>query len=239
MPMWVYDVSALLFVPVNTLITYLAARWAATRDDADFFHDPALQPSQLRGLSSANDLARMRAQIIARSSRVFNDIQLMELWDALPGAKEEEMKRNWIGEVVRSGSWLDLADVVVVKPLQRWCGLQWGKRYRSTFVGDPLVVHFWDAFHVPAPLWGNVGVPELQCRGKVCATMVYNNQPWHDYFRVIDDGSESGRVVLLGLWCAHERVGGWFTLTSYDELDRASGSAYRLDHAAARSAKAS
>lgn len=53
----------------------------------------------------------------------------------------------------------------------------------------------------------------MDYRGKTQATMRYCHQPWNDFFRVLDDGAESGSVTLLGVWCTREKNGGWFTLT--------------------------
>ena len=30
---------------------------------------------------------------------------------------------------------------------------------------------------------------------------------------VLDDGSTTGKLVILGVWCSREKNGGWFTLT--------------------------
>ena len=67
--------------------------------------------------------------------------------------------------------------------------------------------------YFPLPAWGNVSMMNINYRGKDQATMRYCHQPWNDHFRLLDDGSTSGKLVMLGVWCAREKNGGWFTLS--------------------------
>jgi hypothetical protein len=45
-------------------------------------------------------------------------------------------------------------------------GGQWGKRYRSAHIGDPLVLNFGERLFIPLPIWGNVSIPNTEYRGK-------------------------------------------------------------------------
>jgi len=149
---------------------------------------------------------------------MFNENELMQLFDTLPPAVNSDMLCNWRGRVVHTGSLLDVVNHTLGQ-LER-IGWRWGKRYRSNYIGDPLVLNIWNVLIVPVPVWGNVSLPMIEYRNKVNATMVYDNQPWQDYFRVLDDGRETGKKMLLGIWSSHEKVGGWFTLEQSDALDK-------------------
>ena len=52
---------------------------------------------------------------------------------------------------------------------------------------------------------------DVTWRGVTTATMIYDRQPWKDYFRLLS--REDGKVVLLGVWTHKYIAGGWFTLT--------------------------
>ncbi len=49
-------------------------------------------------------------------------------------------------------------------------GFSWGKRYRSPYIGDPLVLGWRDTIHLPIIVWGNVQLNDIAYRGKVNAT---------------------------------------------------------------------
>ena len=82
-----------------------------------------------------------------------------------------------------------------------------------------MLLIYKDSVIVPFPAWGNVCMQDMRFRGVSNATMHYTHQPWSDYFRVLDDGKESGSRVYLGLWTAHETTGGWFTLTLMPDVE--------------------
>jgi sarcosine oxidase delta subunit len=52
---------------------------------------------------------------------------------------------------------------------------------------------------------------DVRWRDVPTATMIYDRQPWKDYFRLLT--KENGKVVLLGVWTHKHIAGGWFTLT--------------------------
>jgi hypothetical protein len=115
--------------------------------------------------------------------------------------------------IVRTNrSVLDLAEWFLVRPLQM-LGFNWGKRYRSQHVGDPLLLNWFKTFYFPIPVWGNVCMTDMSWRGTNTGTMNYDQQNWKDYFRVLEHDEASKRLVLLGVWTSWEKAGGWFTLT--------------------------
>lgn len=216
-PEWLYDLLALVFYPINWLIAAIAARAPAPYNRPDWPTDPDLAPDKLP--PPTRDLAELSRIVRARDDTRLVDRDVWSLFDSLPAPTTSQVIGNWRGKVVYTGSWLGPAWL-----LERPCralGIQWGKRYFSPYRGDPLIFILWGRIVYPMPLWGNVSLPEIAFRGKCGATMVYDHQPWKDHFRVLDDGRESGRRMLLGNWMSREKLGGWFTLEEAPELDRA------------------
>lgn len=122
------------------------------------------------------------------------------------------------GRILMCGRSLDLINLALIQPA-RLAGFKWGKRYRTQYVGDPLCFTWLERFHFPSPQWGNVGMHSVEWRGRPCATMAYDHNPWHDMFAVLDDGAISGRMKFLGIWCHRQKSGGWFTLTELKDVD--------------------
>jgi len=208
LPLWIYDIMAKVLWPLNYVIN-----WAPSLQPKVHLweSDPELTPDVLMDHLSPESLRCVRSDILNKNSKTFDEKDLMQLFDSLPAASSSEMiGRTWNGHVLHSNSVLDVADYFLVKPLQA-LGFNWGKRYRTKHVGDPLLFRFLDVFYCPLPAWGNVSISEMDYRGKIQATMRYCHQPWNDYFRVLEDNEDT--KVILGLWTARETCGGWFTLT--------------------------
>jgi hypothetical protein len=159
------------------------------------------------------NLAHVVTRLVAKETS-FADEDLVNVFDSLPQTSVDEhlLGRTFDGRVLRTNqSVLDLAQWLLVLPLTL-LGFAWGKRYRTRHIGDPLLVNWLGAVYFPLPAWGNVGVYDVVWRGRSCATMVYDHQPWQDYFALLPDGS------LLGVWTSRDRVGGWFVLTPNAQL---------------------
>jgi hypothetical protein len=214
-PEWFYKLVALVFSPTNWLITFIASR-IPFRSQPDWALDSRLAPGKFSSLSVAK-LEELKAKIRQRTRERFDERDVMQLFDSCPAASAEEMLCNWRGKVLHTGSMLDLVDNTIGH-LDK-LGLQWGKRYRSIYTGDPLMLNFLNRLVFPVPVWGNVSLPSILYRGKVNATMVYDHQPWQDYFRVLHDGRDGGKKMMLGIWSSHEKIGGWFTLEALPEID--------------------
>jgi len=228
-PEWFYKLVAFMFWPSNWLITFVSSRLPpplAAWNGPDWPLNPRLAPGQIDTLSAVQ-LDALKSRIRQGTRDRFNENELMQLFDALPPAVNTDMLCNWRGRVVHTGSLLDIVNHTIGR--LDMIGWGWGKRYRSTYVGDPLILNIWNLIFVPLPVWGNVSLPMIEYRGKVNATMVYDNQPWQDYFRVLDDGRETGKKMLLGIWSSHEKIGGWFTLEQFDSLDRATQAIHRIN----------
>merc|ERR1712062_603287 len=92
------------------------------------------------------------------------------------------------GRIVRSRSWLDYVDYGMI--ILNTLGINWGKRYRSPYVGDPLVYNLWNRLVFPVPIWGNVSIPVTGYRKGSGVTMTYDCQPWQDHFRMLKPNHE-------------------------------------------------
>jgi len=228
-PEWFYKLVAFVFWPSNWLISAVSSRLPpplAAWNGPDWPLNPQLAPGQF-GTMSAVQLEALKSKIRKGRRERVDERELMQLFDALPPAINTDMLCNWRGRVVHTGSLLDIVNNTIAR--LEWIGWRWGKRYRSPYIGDPLVLYIWNLIVIPLPVWGNVSLPMIAYREKVNATMVYDNQPWQDYFRVMDDGKESGKKMLLGIWSCHEKIGGWFTLEQHDRMDQDTKAFHRLN----------
>jgi hypothetical protein len=217
-PEWLYDLFVFVFFPFNWFISFLAGRVMLPYNRPDWPLDPELAPGKLP--APQRSVEEMAEIIRRRDNTRIPDRDVWELFDSLPAPSAEGMIGNWRGKVLFTGGWLSPAGYLLEIPL-RLIGVEWGKRYFTTYRGDPLIFILWKRLVIPVPMWGSVSLPEIKFRGKTGATMVYDHQPWKDHFRVLDDGRGSGRRMFLGNWMSREKMGGWFTLEELPELDAA------------------
>lgn len=218
LPEWLYDLCVLVFFPVNWLIAAIAGRFPSAYASRDWPLDSKLESSSLPVPKMS--LKEIREVIRRRDDTRLEDGDLWSLFDSLPAPSTNDMIGNWRGKVVLTGSWLDMAGLLLERPARR-LGMDWGKRFFSPYKGDPLIFIAANRFIFPVPAWGNVSMPEIALRGKTGAAMTYDHQPWKDHFRVLDDGRASGRRMMLGNWISREKNGGWFTLEELPEMDEA------------------
>jgi hypothetical protein len=224
MPLWIYDtcvqlnfvlnwaIGAATFC-LNVLPFQTAPDWNTNIDLS-----PTVVATAPEALA-AKEMASMQQSIIEDRSRWLKEHNLIQLFDSLPPAQPEMMRgKAFRGRIIRCGRSLDLVDLFIIQPLS-YFGVKWGKRYRTQYVGDPLCFTLLERLHMPLPAWGNVGMHGVNYRGRQCATMAYDCQPWHDMFAVLDDGAASGKMKFLGLWCHRQKSGGWFTLTELPDVD--------------------
>jgi len=209
LPRLFYDLLAYIFFPLNFLINqicYLQPN-AKLWDD-----DPAVCTEVLERSVARERLTELRSALLTDSLETYPEREIVALYDSLPPATPEDLiGHTFTGRIVRSGCFLDLVDMVLVRPLMS-LGLAWGKRYRSKHIGDPLLVSWNKRVFFPVPVWGNVGMTSIEWRGAHVATMNYDHQPWKDYFKLLS-APEDAVKVYLGVWTARELSGGWFILT--------------------------
>lgn len=224
MPLWIYDMCVKLNFVVNWAIgaSTFCLNVLPLQSAPDWNTDPELSPKKLASSPGALDeasLEKMKVAVLEDTSGWMKESHLVQLFDSLEPATPEVLRsKAFRGRILRCGRSLDLVDLFIIQPI-RVLGLKWGKRYRTHYVGDPLCFTWLDRLHIPLPAWGNVGMHGVTYRERSCATMAYDHQPWHDMFAVLDDGSLSGRVKVLGLWAHRQKSGGWFTLTELPEID--------------------
>jgi hypothetical protein len=178
--------------------------------------DPSTSVDALK-IAGGADLDSIKRNILQGKGGAYKEQDLVRLYDSLPAVKTEELLvgRSFNGKILRTNaSVLDLAEWLIIKPI-KLIGFNWGKRYCTQHTGDPLLFNWMRLLYFPIPLWGNVCVTDIKWRGVSTGTMNYDSQNWKDYFRVLENDPVTKKLVLLGVWTARSKAGGWFTLT-YD-----------------------
>jgi len=223
MPMWIYDVCAKMDFVTNWMVGAATFCFNALpfQTAPNWNTDKGLSPEAIATSPEAlgpAELDALKQSILDDKSGFMKERHIIQLFDSLDAARPEDLiGKAFRGRILMSGRTLDVVNLGI--QLMRIVGLKWGKRYRTQYVGDPLCVTWLNRFHFPQPTWGNVGMHGVVYRGRPCATMAYDHQPWHDMFAVLDDGVVSGRMKFLGLWCHRQKSGGWFTLTEMPDVD--------------------
>lgn len=193
--------------PVN----YLLGLLCYIQPQTSIWNGPDFESQDVSG--SGIELDELSRIILEEKRYTYTEADIVRLFDSLPTASAENdlIGGIWEGKILRTNrSALDFAHFAINLPL-KLLGFQWGKRYRTAKTGDPLFIRWLNRVYLPLPCWGNVAMMDVAWRGKTTATMVYDHQPWYDYFRVLSD--EDGKVVMLGVWTHKHIAGGWFTLT--------------------------
>ncbi|GBG24796.1 Hypothetical Protein FCC1311_010142 [Hondaea fermentalgiana] len=223
LPRLLCDVLARLAWPLNMLLDVapLAAQMY-------FARKPGVWPMPVKDLESmqtSGDASKARESILSEKVSVVPEETLTQLFGTLePAHAEDLVAKTWEGKLIRTGTRaLDLVDLVLARPLLV-LGVGWGKRFRAPHRGDALILHWMDKIYFPMPMYGNASIVDMEYAGKTQATARYNHQPWNEHFRILNDGKESGKMVLLGAWCTRDTIGGWFTLTHQTEVETLSAS---------------
>lgn len=202
-----YDIAQFVLFPVN----YAIGGLCYLQPSKSVWNTADFDARHIAGSGKA--IEQIKADILQQKDMAHHEEDLVRLYDALPAAcaQSDLVGRSWQGKILRTNaSVLDLAEWLVIRPLSR-IGIRWGKRYRTSDKGDPLLFSWRDKLHFPIPAWGNVGMTDIKWRGVSTATMNYDHQPWKDYFKIL--ANEDGKVILLGVWTHRHIAGGWFTLT--------------------------
>lgn len=216
LPAFLKDLTARIAWPINVLINL-----APLLCQIYMKQSKTVWPTQI-ALTPCEDASKAKTSILSEKISTVSQETLMQLFDSLEAAHSDEViGKTWSGKIIRTGtSVLDLVDVALARPLHL-IGLGWGKRFCSRQAGDPLVFDWMTKVLFPLPLWGNASIVDMEYRGKVQATTRFSHQPWEEHLRVLDQGTESGRKVLLGAWCTRDTIGGWFTLTHQVDVETA------------------
>jgi hypothetical protein len=214
----VYDfIDAALWLP-NQIISVACYFQPAVfiNDHASTWNenDERFTPQALAKIKNEVHLNSVKESIIKHQNIVYNEQDLVQIYDSLPAVKMSELLvgKGFHGQILRTNlSVLDVPAWLLVMPLTL-LGFGWGKRYQTQHIGDPLMVNWMRKIYFPLPLWGNVGVVDIVWRDVCTGTMNYDGHAWKDYFRVLKSGD---KYILLGVWTNKDKAGGWFTLT-YD-----------------------
>lgn len=113
-----------------------------------------------------------------------NDDELFTLFDSLPEMPVEEMIGKWQGGDFKSGHW----DVGALQNMN-W----FGKWFKSPLDVYPLVCRNEEGKLFSNKIMkGEASLWNIEFRGKVSATMVYDGVPIFDHFRKVDDNTVMG-----------------------------------------------
>jgi len=213
LPSFVYEIVHHTFFWLNWVLDSLCY----IQPEKSEWNEPNDTSVSVEALKAAGgvDLSIIKDQILTQKDVAYAEKDLVRLYDSLPAAKTEEILvgRTWNGKILRTKkSVLDLAEWLIIRPIS-FLGISWGKRYCTQHTGDPLLFNWAKVAYVPIPLWGNVCVTDIKWRGVPTGTMNYDAQNWKDYFRILEHDPATQRLVLLGVWTARSKAGGWFTLT--------------------------
>jgi hypothetical protein len=115
-----------------------------------------------------------------QSGAAFPATTLMPMYERLEPVSAEFMLGTWKGGLFDGGAGGD--------PL-KW----YGKRFTSMTDVDPMMCYKEDGSIYSWPDWGMAQLREVNFRGKVSASLIYDSQPIMDYFRKVTQN------VVLGL----------------------------------------
>lgn len=115
--------------------------------------------------------------------------QLEALWDALPAVDQNFMLGQWSGGVFNTGH-----------PGEKQLGaLKWvGKNFHSFNDVDPIVCATEEGGRIASPVLGKASCRMVGYRNAVTATMVYDNHPIFDHFKMVDENRVLGVMDKKG-----------------------------------------
>lgn len=116
--------------------------------------------------------------------KIEDDKELLDFFDSLPSVGVDEILSKWKGGDFKTGHWgnKSLSDM-------KW----FGKWFKDAFEAYPLV-----CFNESGQLFSNhvmngeASLWEVEFRGKVSATMIYDGVPIFDHFRKVDENTLFG-----------------------------------------------
>jgi hypothetical protein len=141
------------------------------------------QPTPADPNAKAEAVARLKEMI--QSGQAYTTEQIMPLYDQLDPVDIEFMLGTWKGGKFDAGKSPD--------PI-RW----YGKRFNSANNAEPLLARKPDGTIYSFDKWGMAQLREIKYRGKVSASLIYDNKPIMDYFRKIDDQTLIGLGEMKG-----------------------------------------
>lgn len=130
-----------------------------------------------------------RLQALRQSTALVNIDLLMDFYDSLEALSPAFMLGEWDGGVFNTGH-----------PGEKQLdALNWrGKTFRDANDVEPIVVHTADGMRTANNVLGKASLRSVAYRGVHTATMVYDNHPIFDHFRLIDESTVLGVMDRKG-----------------------------------------
>lgn len=120
-----------------------------------------------------------------KTGQAYTTEEIMPLYDQLEPVDIDFMIGTWKGGKFDAGKSPD--------PIN-W----YGKRFNSANDAEPLLARKPDGSIYSFDKWGMAQLREVKFRGKVSASLIYDNKPIMDYFRKIDDNTLIGLGEMKG-----------------------------------------
>jgi len=153
-------------------------------------------------LTTTSQAAAVFARMLANAEAAPETETLLELFSQLEPVSLDSMIGLW--RVVAFGG--TPRDRIAVQPppgalpTREGIGMRklYGKRFVSRDEAEPIVCRSEDGSLVASVDFGTARLRELSFRGTSSAGMVYDQQPWIDYFREIDDNTRVAIIDMKG-----------------------------------------
>lgn len=126
-----------------------------------------------------------RWQQLREQTEGVSTAELDALWTRLRPARTDDILGEWRGDAFQTGHPLCRA-----LPASRW----YGKTFLAVDDAKPLICRAEDGtlFSDVELGQGEATLWNIEFRGEVTATMVYDGRPVHDHFKVVDDNTVVG-----------------------------------------------
>jgi hypothetical protein len=216
-PWFLYSVFSLVAGVVNILLNDILPGRAKVQPTQ--WSDAPHSPQAIKSLGEKR-LAEIKKEILENHGQAYEEVELVQLWDTLePATSEDLIRKTFKNKIIDvSELYSDNFYEKIAKTLSKF-GMHVHRRFVNKFQGDSLLLNILDLVVFPLPIFGNVGIKELNFRGKVGIAMCYDHQPWIDYFRILDEDKETGKKIILAFSTCRDQGAGFYTLTYRPEIE--------------------
>lgn len=160
--------------------------WVVTAVGCQFMgSDKAAQTADASVQAEATAQAAARVLQMIETGQAYTTEEILPLYDQLEPVDIDFMIGTWKGGKFDAGKSPD--------PIN-W----YGKRFNSANNAEPLLARKPDGTIYSFDKWGMAQLREVKFRGKVSASLIYDNKPIMDYFRKIDDDTLLGLGEMKG-----------------------------------------